>query len=237
MGCGRGLAGGVAELGKDCASGAARNLDAVRAETALEGSERGTADRLVGAPAEAGRGVLRASLERGRIRAGEGWARARRPGREGTGREGPGRPGAGRPWRDRYAVLLQARLEGAQAGDAVALAAAAPAADVPDVPPPQPASSSAPAKAGNAPRTMIPLTVADLIRRVATVNRGRAILPFILISSRDVRLAAEAGTRAGLADTGGGDSAFGVLAAFDDDRLARLEALDRDRGTGRHLRS
>src|ERR1700757_1616739 len=115
MGCGRGLAGGVAELGEDCASGAARNLDAVRGETALEGGECGTADRPVGARPEAGRGVLSARLDRGRIRAArEGWVRACRPGREGPGREG--RPGAGRPWRDLYAVLLQAGLEGAQAG-------------------------------------------------------------------------------------------------------------------------
>jgi hypothetical protein len=46
-----------------------------------------------------------------------------------------------------------------------------------------------------------------------------------------------AGTEAGLADAGGGDPAAGVLAAFDDDGLARLEVLNRDGGTDRHLRS
>src|SRR5208282_3967857 len=49
-------------------------------------------------------------------------------------------------------------------------------------------------------------------------------------------LAAEAaGAQAGLADAGGGDRAAGVLAALDDDRLAGLEVLDRDRGADRNL--
>ena len=44
---GRGLAGAVAELGEDCAGGAAGDLDAVRGHAALEGGEGGTADRPV----------------------------------------------------------------------------------------------------------------------------------------------------------------------------------------------
>jgi uncharacterized membrane protein len=69
---GRGLARGVPELGQDAARGGAGDLDAVLAQAALEGRQGGTADRAAEAPAEAGRSVLGARLERGRVTAGEG---------------------------------------------------------------------------------------------------------------------------------------------------------------------
>jgi uncharacterized membrane protein len=74
---GCGLPRAVAQLGQDGARRGAGDLDAVLAETALEGRQGRTADRAAEAPAETGRGVLGACLERGRVTAGQGWARTR----------------------------------------------------------------------------------------------------------------------------------------------------------------
>jgi hypothetical protein len=73
---GPGLARAVAQLGQDGACGRTGDLDAVLAQAALEGRQGGAADHAVEARAEAGRGVLGTCLERGRVTAGEGWARA-----------------------------------------------------------------------------------------------------------------------------------------------------------------